>query len=36
MELKNLDVRNPANKQALKDAVNAEIDKTKLAYQVDF
>ena len=36
MELKNLDVRNPANKQALKDAVNAEIDKTKLAYQVAF
>ena len=36
MELKNLDVRNPANKQAFKDAVNAEIDKTKLAYQVAF
>jgi len=36
MELKNLDVRNPANKQALKDGINAEIEKTKLAYQVAF
>ena len=36
MELKNLDVRNPANKQALKDGINAEIDKTKTAYQIAF
>ena len=36
MELKNLDVRNPANKQALKDGINAEIEKTKTAYQVAF
>jgi len=36
MELKNLDVRNPANKAQFKEAVQAEIDKTKLAYQVAF
>ena len=36
MELKNLDVRNPANNQALKDGINAEIEKTKTASQVAF
>ena len=36
MELKNLDVRNPANKAQFKEAVQAEIDKTKTAYQIAF
>jgi len=36
MELKNLDVRNPANKTQFKEAVQAEIDKTKTAYQIAF
>ena len=36
LNLKNFDVRDPSVKADVKEAVNAEIDKTKLAYQIAF